>query len=205
MRSINAVRALLCIAMLFGYSTSSHAQNATAAEVSAGWRLLNLPDVPNSGSQTFPLGWYVDVAGNLTRTFAVVGEVGGNYKHVEENTTQVGRTLNVDVNFDVHTFMGGVRFNARQNPAFTPYVQALFGLAHGTGHVKAQMTVTGGSTFTVIDESVSDSNFAFDADGGVNINLSDALAARVSAGYLRIGGSDGGNAFRFGVGVVFPF
>ena len=69
MRSINAVRALLCIAMLFGYSTSSHAQNAPAAEVSAGWRLLNLPDVPNSGSQTFPLGWYVDVAGNLTRTF----------------------------------------------------------------------------------------------------------------------------------------
>ena len=206
MRATNAVRALLCIAMLFGYATSSHAQNAPTAEFSAGWRLLNLPDVPSSssGSQTFPLGWYVDVAGNLTRAFAVVGEVGGNYKHFEENTTQVGSTFNVDVNFDVHTFMGGVRFNARQNPAFTPYVQALFGLAHGTGHVKAQRTVAG-TTFTLIDQSVSDSNFAFDADGGVNIRLSDALAARLSAGYLRIGGSDGGNAFRFGTGVVIPF
>jgi hypothetical protein len=57
----------------------------------------------------------------------------------------------------------------------------------------------------MIDQSVSDSNFAFDADDGVNVKLSDALAARVSAGYLRIGGSDGGNAFRFGAGVVIPF
>jgi Outer membrane protein beta-barrel domain len=191
--------------MLFGVSTSSHAQNVPTGEFSAGWRLLTLPDVPNSGSQTFPLGWYVDVAGNLTRTFAVVGEVGGNYKDIEENSTQVGTTFNVDVNFDVHTFMGGVRFNARQNPAFTPYVQALFGLAHGTGHVKAQMTTPAGSTFTVIDQSVSDSNFAFDADGGVNVRVSDALAVRVGAGYLRVGGGDGGNAFRFGAGVVIPF
>lgn len=204
MRSTNTVRALLCIAMLFGYSTSSHAQNAPTAEFSAGWRLLNLPDVPTSGSQTFPLGWYVDVAGNLTPMFAVVGEVGGNYKSFDETTTLFGTTFNIDVDFDVHTFMGGVRFNARQNPAFTPYVQALFGLAHGTGHVKGRMTVAG-TTSTTVDQSVSDSDFAFDADGGINVRLSDALAARLSAGYLRIGGGDGGNAFRFGAGVVIPF
>jgi opacity protein-like surface antigen len=144
------------------------------------------------------------VAGNLTPTFAVVGEVGGNYKSIEENTTQVGTTFHTDVTFDVHTFMGGVRFNARQNPAFTPYVQALFGLAHATGHVKAQRTVAG-NTFTIIDQSVSDSDFAFDASGGVNLNVSDSLALRVAAGYLRVGGSDGGNAFRFGAGVVIPF
>jgi len=204
MRFTNTVRALLCIAMLFGYSTSSHAQNVPAGEFSAGWRLLNLPDVPPSGSQTFPLGWYVDVAGNLTPIFAVVGEVGGNYKSFDETTTLFGTTFNIDVDFDVHTFMGGVRFNARQKPAFTPYVQALFGLAHGTGHVKGRVTVAG-TTSTTVDQSVSDSDFAFDADGGVNVRLSDALAARVSAGYLRVGGSDGGNAFRFGAGVVIPF
>ncbi len=199
------VRTLLCIGAVLGFSASSHAQTAPSAEFSAGWRLLTLPNVPNSESQTFPLGWYVDVAGNLTRTFAVVGEVGGNYKHFEQKGTVLGTTFNVDVNFDVHTFMGGVRFNARQNPAFTPYAQALFGLAHGTGHVKAQTTTPAGITFTTIDQSVSDSNFAFDADGGVNVRLNDALAARVSAGYLRVGGGDGGNAFRFGAGVVIPF
>jgi hypothetical protein len=39
----------------------------------------------------------------------------------------------------------------------------------------------------------------------VNLRLSDALAVRVGAGYLRVGGNDGGNAFRFGAGVVIPF
>ena len=209
MRSTNTVRAVVCIAMLLGYSTSSHAQNAPAGEFSAGWRLLTLPDVPTPNvpkgeTQTLPLGWYADVAGNLTRTFAVVGEVGGNYKSVDETTTLFGTTFNIDVDVDMHTFMGGVRFNARQNAAFTPYAQALFGLARGTVHVKGRVTVAG-TTSTTVDQSVSDNDFAFDADGGVNFRLSDALAARVSAGYLRVGGSDGGNAFRFGVGVVFPF
>ena len=52
---------------------------------------------------------------------------------------------------------------------------------------------------------MSDSDFAFDADGGVNFRFLDKCAIRVGAGYLRVGGSDGGNAFRFGAGVVIPF
>jgi opacity protein-like surface antigen len=99
--------------------------------------------------------------------------------------------------------MGGVRFSARQNPAFTPYIQALFGLARATGKVEGQATVAGRTI--AINQSVSDSDFAFDADGGVTFKLSDAFALRVGAGYLRVGGSDGGNAFRFGAGVVIPF
>ncbi len=204
MRSTNAVRALLCIAMLFGSSASSQAQNAPAAEFSAGWRLLNIPDAGlNSESETLPLGWYADVAGNLTRSFAVVGEVGGNYKSFDDVLAELGANVNVDVNVNVHTFMGGVRFSGRQNPAFTPYVQALFGLARGKTDVEGQVTVAGRTIS--INESMSDSEFAFDADGGVSFKLSDALALRVGAGYLRVGTSDGGNAFRFGAGVVIPF
>jgi opacity protein-like surface antigen len=203
MRSINAVRALLCIAMLFGYSTASHAQSAPTGEFSVGWRLLNIPDAFGEDSQTLPLGWYADVAGNLSRSLAVVGEVSGNYKDFDESTTVGATTVNVSASLNVHTFLGGVRFNARQNPSFTPFAQALFGLARLGGDAEIQTTIAG-RTFSA-SQSVSDSDFAFDASGGVNINLSDALAARVSAGYLRVGGSDGGNAFRFGVGVVFPF
>lgn len=204
MITTRTVRTLLCIGAVLGFSASSHAQTAPSAEFSAGWRLLNIPDAGiGSESETMPLGWYADVAGNLTRTFAVVGEVGGNYKDFDETLTQLGINVNVDANFNVHTFMGGVRFSARQNPAFTPYVQALFGLARATGKVEGQATVAG-RTIT-INQSVSDSDFAFDADGGVNFKFIDACALRVSAGYLRVGTSDGGNAFRFGVGVVFPF
>ena len=203
MRSINAVRALLCIAMLFGYSTASHAQSAPTGEFSVGWRLLNIPDAFGEDSQTLPLGWYADVAGNLSRSLAVVGEVSGNYKDFDESTTVGATTVNVSASLNVHTFLGGVRFNARQNPSFTPFAQALFGLARVGGDAEIQTTIAG-RTFSA-SQSVSDSDFAFDASGGVNLNLSDTFAARVSAGYLRVGGSDGGNAFRFGVGVVFPF
>jgi len=57
----------------------------------------------------------------------------------------------------------------------------------------------------VIDTHQADSDFAFTAGGGVNFNVSDAFAVRVGASYLRVVGSDGGNAFRFGVGAVVPF
>jgi opacity protein-like surface antigen len=199
-----AVRACLCIVALLSVSTEVRAQNVPDAEFSAGWRLLNVPDAfGGNNSQTLPLGWYADVAGNLGRSLAVVGDVSGNYKNFDETTTLGGISVNVNAHLNVHTFLGGIRFNARRNPAFTPFVQALFGLARAGGDVKGQTTVAG-RTFSV-SQSVSNSDFAFDASGGVNVNLSDSFAARVAAGYLRVGGNDGGNAFRFGVGIVFPF
>jgi hypothetical protein len=203
MTTIRTVRALLCIVAVLGFSASSHAQTGPSAEFSAGWRLLNIPDAIGTESETLPLGWYADVAGNLTPTFAVVGEVGGNYKSFNDVLAELGANVNVDANVNVHTFMGGVRFSARQNPAFTPYVQALFGLAHAKTDVEGRVTV--GSQTISINQSMSDNEFAFDVDGGVGFKLSDALALRVGAGYLRVGTSDGGNAFRFGAGVVIPF
>ena len=203
MITTRTARTFLCIVAVFGFAVASQAQTVPGAEFSAGWRLLNIPDAVGTESETLPLGWYADVAGNLTRTFAVVGEVGGNYKSFNDVLAELGANVNVDVDVNVHTFMGGVRFSARQNPAFTPYVQALFGLARAKTDVEGQVTV-GGRTIS-LNESMSDSEFAFDADGGVNFRLGDGLALRVGAGYLRVGTSDGGNAFRFGAGVVIPF
>jgi outer membrane protein with beta-barrel domain len=203
MTTTRTVRTFLCIVAVLGFSATSHAQTVPSAEFSAGWRLLNIPDAIGTESQTLPLGWYADVAGNLSSTFAVVGEVAGNYKNFDDVLAELGANVNVDVNVNVHTFMGGVRFSARQNPAFTPYVQALFGLAHAKTDVEGQVTVAGRTV--PINESMSDSEFAFDADGGVSFKLGGALALRVGAGYLRVGTNDGGNAFRFGAGVVIPF
>ena len=199
----NGPSALLCIVMVLGFSASSRAQDAPRSEFSVGWRLLNVPDAFGGDSQTLPLGWYADVAGNLNRAVAVVGEVSGNYKSFDETTTQFGVNVNLDANLNVHTFLGGVRFNARQNPAFVPYAQVLFGMARTAGEVKGQATVAGRTIS--INESESNTDFAFDADGGVNIVVSDNLGVRIGAGYLRVGGGDGGNAFRFSAGVVVPF
>lgn len=145
MRTSNRVRVLLYTVAMLGFAMSASAQNVPSAEFSAGWRLLTLPHAFGEESQTMPLGWYADVAGNLNRAFGVVGEVAGNYKSFTENQTQFGATVRVDA------------------------------------------------------------DIAFDAGGGVNFNVSDAFAVRTGASYLRVGGSDGGNAFRFGVGLVVPF
>lgn len=201
MGEIRYVSAVLCAAL--GFAASSSAQDVPPAEFSAGWRLLNVPNAFGNESETLPLGWYADVAGNLNRAIAVVGEVSGNYKSFEQTETEFGVNVTADVDLSIHTFLGGVRFSARQNPAFTPYVQAMFGLARGSADAEIQTTVAGRTTS--FKESESDSDFAFDAGGGVNINVSDNFAVRVGAGYLRIGGNDGGNAFRFSAGVVVPF
>ena len=204
MRTSRQVRVVMYTVAMLGFAMSASAQSLPSAEFSAGWRLLTLPNAFGEESQTMPLGWYTDVAGNLNRVFAVVGEVSGNYKSFTENDTLFGTTFQVDADINMHTFLGGVRVSARQVPAFTPYAQALFGLARASGTIKGQATIAG-QTVDVVDTHQSDSEFAFDAGGGVNFNVSDAYAVRVGASYLRVGGSDGGNAFRFGVGIVVPF
>lgn len=204
MRTSRQLCVLLSLVALLGCAGSANAQSLPAGEFSAGWRLLTLPHAFGEQSETMPLGWYADVAGNLNRVFAVVGEVAGNYKSFDENETQFGTAVRVNADINMHTFLGGVRVSARQVPAFTPYVQALFGLARAAGTIKGEATIAG-RTVEVIDEHESESDFAIDAGGGVNFNLSDRFAVRTGASYLRVGGSDGGNAFRFGVGVVVPF
>ena len=191
-------------AFLILLAAPAGAQDLPRAELSAGWRLLTVPDALEDGeSQTLTKGWYVDVAGNLNDVFAVVGEVSGAYKSFDETIVEFGAAIDVDADIDLHTFMGGIRFSARQNPRFVPFAQALFGVARSGFSVEGSATF-GGQTIR-LDESGSETDFAFDAGGGVNFSVSDGLGVRVGASYLRIGGDDGGNGFRFGVGIVMPF
>lgn len=169
----------------------------TATELSAGWRVLHVED------ETFLKGWYADVVGNITDTFGVVGEVGGHYKTVEETEVFGSVQAKVSASARVHTFMGGVRFTARQNPRLFPFAQALFGLAHGAVDVEGSTTI-GGQTFTV-DESESSSDMAVDLGGGVNILITNGMGLRLAGSYLRILEEDAGNAARFAIGLTFPF
>jgi hypothetical protein len=79
--------------------------------ISAPYTLLNVPNAFGTQRETLPLGWYADVAGNLNRAIAVVGEISGNYKSFEETETQFGVNVRTDVDLNIHTFLGGVRFN----------------------------------------------------------------------------------------------
>jgi len=201
---MRTIRVLTFLLVLFGVASSAAAQQVPTGEFAAGWRLLHVPDSFEEGdSQTLPLGWFADISGNLNRVFSVVGEISGSYKTFEESFAEGGVNVNVTADLKIHTFLGGIRFSGRQNPKFVPFAQALFGVARGSVDVEGKATV-GGRTETVT-ESDSSSEFAVDIGGGVNVPLTERLGLRVAASYLRIGGSDGGNTFRFGIGGVFPF
>jgi opacity protein-like surface antigen len=190
--SVIAVLATLLLAI----PQRARAQN-NANEFSGGWRLLHFEE------ETFPLGWYADVLGNLTDSLGVVGEVSGQYKTIDETRMVGAFPLDVSTNLQIHSFMGGIRYSARQNPQIVPFGQALFGLVHGSASVEGSATV-GGRTFTV-DESESDTDAALELGGGVNLRITDNITVRFAGSYFRVIEEDASNSIAFAAGVVFPF
>lgn len=181
-----ALACLLCVVV----AAPAAAQTATT-ELSAGYQFTRTPDV------NLPLGWYVDVAGNVAPMFAVVGEVSGAYK---SETIAVG-TSSVDAKVRLHTFMGGVRVAARANPKVVPFGQVLIGAARLSGSLTAS-----GPAVSVLAATDADTELALQIGGGVNLMTSGNFGVRLGADYRRIFISDGGeNELRLVAGVVIPF
>jgi len=182
---LSVLACLLCAVV----AAPAAAQTPTA-ELSAGYQFTRTPDL------NLPLGWYVDVAGNVTPMFAIVGEVSGAYK---SESIAVG-TSSVDATARLHTFMGGVRVAARINPRVVPFAQVLLGAAHLSGAVTAS-----GPAVSVLAASDADTEFALQIGGGVNLMTSANFGVRLGADYRRIFISgDGENEFRLVAGVVIP-
>jgi opacity protein-like surface antigen len=182
--------------LVFAMPQPARAQN-NAGEFSAGWRVLHFEE------ETFSRGWYADALGNLTDSLGVVGEVSGHYRTIDETRVVAGFPVNVVADLKIHSFMGGIRLSARQNPQIVAFGQALFGLVHGSASFEGSTTV-GGRTFTV-DESESDSDTAFELGGGVNVRMAENIGLRFAASYFRVIEEGASNSVRFAVGVVFPF
>jgi hypothetical protein len=173
--------------------------------LSAGWRLLHAASAGVDGDgETMPAGWYGDVAYDVDEMISLVGDVSGAYKSSSFEETVLNTTVSRDASFKTHTFMGGLRFSARQNPSMIPFVQVLFGAAHQSTNVDEVVTRPGLPPVTrVIDASSGE--LAFDIGGGLTFNATENLDMRVGASYLRIGGDGGGNGFRLSLGAIFPF
>ena len=120
--------------MLLALPQTAQAQGS-AGDISGGYRLIHGAD------ETFSVGWYADVLGNITDSFGVVGDVAGHYKSVDETENIGGVQVNVSGNLRLHTFRGGARLTWRRNPRITPFVQALVGLAHGSAEFEGSATV----------------------------------------------------------------
>ena len=185
-------RVSLMLALVLGRCVAASAQEAPV-ELSGGYQLVSLE--PGHDTQTLRTGWYVDLGWNLTRVFAIVGQVGGNYRSRD--------VLGDELRFSLHEFMGGIRASSRANTTVVPFGHALVGPAH------ASLRFAG--------EGVSVTKFAIQVGGGVNWSLTQRFGIRVGADYLRIfngqegrdigdltGGDRGDHALRFVAGAVLP-
>ena len=163
------------------------AQSSPVVEVGGGWNFLRLYDdeFPDD-ERNFPKGWYAEVAGNVTPVFAVVGQVFGNYKTLEDED------VNAQADLTLYGFMGGVRVQG-------PGLVSPFGEVLG-GAVRSKFEVEGfGPEDTETDGMLM-------LGGGVTFRASPAFGVRVSGDYIRVFAEDeGANLFRAGVGIVIGF
>jgi len=180
---------LVCGLIVLGVAPPVAAQETPAVEVSAGWNLIGFDPFGLGTTETYPAGWYVDVAGNLSRVVGLVGQVTGNYKTFDDL-----EFLGVSLDTSAHSFMGGVRFNGRGNLA-TGFGQVLVGGARGSASVGVPLLGTS------LTESSTD--LAVQVGGGINV-MPGPVGVRFGADYIRVfADGEGTNVFRVAVGIVF--
>jgi hypothetical protein len=182
----------LALLVMMGASTPAGAQPASQQrvldKVSFGYKFMRVSE--DSFSETFPLGFYLDASGDLRPLpgWDWIGEVA------------VGFTSETDADdFDISQRImflgGGVKREFPDNPAFTPHLQFLVGLAN----YAFSASFDGDEVF---DESETD--FAIKISGGVDWPLNDRWDVRGGAGFIFVFGEDeNANIVRVFVGAVY--
>jgi hypothetical protein len=177
-----ATRVAVLAGLMLAATQSVWAQDAPKTELAAGYNMLK---PTGDESEALPAGWFGEIAGNITPMLGIVGQMTANYKGM---TTQ-----GVDVDTSIMTFAAGLRFSGR-SAAAVPFGQILFGVARSS----ASSSVAG------LDISDSSNNTLVQVGAGVNLMPQAPIGLRVGGDYLRVLGDDGGNAFRFALGIVVP-
>ena len=175
------------VLVVTGFARPAAAQDTPKAEVSVGYQWLAAKSSGDDEWTKFPKGFYVDVAGNVSDTLSIVGQYSWNSKHDDDEL----------IDIKAQTFMAGVRGSSPGR--VRGYGQILVGGAQ----VKASNDD--------FDFSVSETDFALQLGGGVNLISSASVGFRVGVDYLRIFAKEDGealegsdvNGFRFIAGVTF--
>jgi hypothetical protein len=206
---------LLATGVLLLAAPAAFADDTSRGEVSAGWRYyhttINSAVTTTFGGQRvtndFSKGWYVDVSGNVSPKFAVVGEVGA-LRERGGTTPPVSTVTTTETwHLTLSTFMGGIRVRAPQHPRIIPFGQVL------VGGQRNESDYTRTTTFNIpnfpIPSSTSTSeadasSAALALDGGVTVSIG-FVGVRAQAGYVRMFGTTDADAFRVSLGGVYRF
>jgi len=127
-------------------------------------------------------GWEATLSLNVVRWLGLVADFGTSYGNAQIPVAVPTpfppcpplcptSTTNLTVNTRLFTYLFGARVPYRRWKKFTPYAQGLFGKAHVKG--------------SILGVSESDSKFAIALGLGADYRISQRLAWRVQADYLR--------------------
>ena len=182
---------VMCL-VVTGFARTAAAQDDPAkVELGGGWQYQSLRINDDESWEHFKYAWWADANIHLKGFWSVVAQVQGDYKTLVEQEGEIDISL--------HPYLFGVRATSRRNPRTAIFGQFLVGAA------------TLKASFGSDDESQT--MFAYQGGGGVNIGISGRLAARVQGDYLRItpSGDDGPllsealHGFRLSAGIVYGF
>jgi opacity protein-like surface antigen len=179
------LRIVLAAAVAILLAAAASAQDVPAADIGLGYAYLRDDDI----DENFTAGWVASLNLNLGPAFALVGEVGGNYKTLDEFDDRL--------KLSVHSFMGGFRLMSRGSDSIHPYLQLL------AGGVRAKVSADVG-----VDVSDARTHFAFQPGIGIDFRLSDNIFLRVGGDFRRIRGDEDEdeadtNEYRAHVGLSF--
>jgi len=174
---------------LLGAPQIVDAQDGPRGEVAGGYQFMWDGDLEES----FPTGWFVSAGANVTGRLAVIGEIAGSHK----STKETGSGADFESSFDLFTYLGGTRIAfAPATSAVRPFAQFLAGAANA----QATIIVAG----MTIDESQT--RLAIQPGGGVDIRVTDSVAARAMVDYRRTFFEEAdGNEIRVAAGIVVRF
>jgi hypothetical protein len=184
------VSVVLTVAAL-GIAVPASAQDVYKVDVSGGFQYLAAKQEGDTDAVKFP-GWYANLAGNMTKTVALVFSTSGGYNTISANE---------HVNFRILEFTGGVRVYGRRGHAVVPFGEVLAGGAALKGG--ARLRASSGSF------KEKETDMAVVAGGGVNL-MGGKAGLRIGGDYLHVNGKTGSaltvgkpvTAFRLVVGVV---
>lgn len=176
-------------------SVTLAAQIPTNGNIYAGYSYLRVNDLEGMH------GWTGSLEGRILPHVGLVADISGNYGS-ESGFVVPGIGDVLETESSAHTILFGPRVSARVERV-RPFAHALFGITRW----KAK------ATFEIIEPvarlSFDDTNtsFATAIGGGADFSLTDPIAWRVQADYLRselLGGARE-NHFRFSTGLVLNF
>ena len=159
---IRTLIAVLTMAAVFAVARPASAQDKGA--VNLGVSYTNLTTWAGGAHQTDPLGWLASVGAGVSKSMAIVGEVGGNYKKET--------ILGVSIWEKQHSFQGGLRWHSSKGSKMTPFLQVVTGVTHFTGS-NAWTLTPGGGVDTKIGKKVDvrlQGDWMYMRDSGVNAN-----------------------------------